>query len=334
MRRRRPPRPVRRGFTLVELLVVITIMVMLMALLLPAVQNAREAARRTQCTNNHYQLAFAAIRYGEQFGIIPGWRNRSPRASDTSGTTFNNTVSWPVVLLPNMERNDIYRTWAAGSGTAPYVSFLVCPTSPPDETTAPALSYAGNCGTGSTTASNRWDGVMQDTTVTGAGRMSFEDVASADGSAYTLLLADKCGPGAAATNQRLNPMWWDRRNITATAFTFTNGPGTYSEALTAANLGNPVPGFGLAGTPGTIKVINNTTTNAAPGFWSQPSSNHPGGVVVSYCGGQTGFLKDTISAVTYGHLVTPQYTFTGTTSSATAKAWIGAAPPLAESDLN
>ena len=84
-----------KAFTLVELLVVMTIIGMLMALLLPAVQNAREAGRRTACTNNLFQLALAAIRSDEQSGFIPGWRNRSPRAGDTSGTNFSNTVSWP-----------------------------------------------------------------------------------------------------------------------------------------------------------------------------------------------------------------------------------------------
>ena len=63
----------RNAFTLVELLVVMTIIGMLMALLLPAVQSAREAGRRTACTNNLFQLALAAIRSDEQAGFIPGW---------------------------------------------------------------------------------------------------------------------------------------------------------------------------------------------------------------------------------------------------------------------
>lgn len=308
----------RNAFTLVELLVVMTIIGMLMALLLPAVQSAREAGRRTACTNNLFQLALAAIRADEQAGFIPGWRNRSPRPADTvvsgTNTTFNQTVSWPVVLLPFMERNDIYKNWTTAQGTAveaPYIAFLVCPSSPPDALTQPTLSYAGNCGSGNN--ANKWDGVMGDTTQAN-GRMSFDDVASADGTPTTILLTERCGPGNMSGNAPLHQAWWDRRGMPVNTFSFTN-VASYTKIAAA-----PVPGIGIAGSPGAVKIINNIANNATPGFFSMPSSNHAGGVVTAFCDGHTGFLKDTVAARVYAQLLSADGNAASTISRGTWQA--------------
>jgi prepilin-type N-terminal cleavage/methylation domain-containing protein len=104
----------RQGFTLVELLVVIAIIGILIALLLPAVQAAREAARRTQCSNNLKQLGLAVQNYHDiRQEICPAWLSTDTSAS---GQCIPNFMSaWPVLLLPFMEQQNVYDQVDLGS---------------------------------------------------------------------------------------------------------------------------------------------------------------------------------------------------------------------------
>jgi prepilin-type N-terminal cleavage/methylation domain-containing protein len=104
----------RRGFTLIELLVVIAIIAILIALLLPAVQQAREAARRTQCRNNIKQIGLALHNYHDNFNAFPPG-NVSPLVMSATGCftgTANRTIDpsapWSVLILPYFDQSPIY----------------------------------------------------------------------------------------------------------------------------------------------------------------------------------------------------------------------------------
>src|SRR5436190_8995914 len=95
----------RPAFTLVELLVVIAIIGVLVALLLPAVQAAREAARRAQCNNNLKQLALATLNYA-------GAQKRFPKGAESQSHPFGPPrQSWVPYVLPYMEQQTVLNSY-------------------------------------------------------------------------------------------------------------------------------------------------------------------------------------------------------------------------------
>ncbi|ADG66013.1 protein of unknown function DUF1559 [Planctopirus limnophila DSM 3776] len=120
----------RRGFTLIELLVVIAIIAILIALLLPAVQQAREAARRTQCRNNLKQLGLALHNYHDVFGTFV-YRKGGTGAYGATPQQNSGRRSGLVSLLPYIDQSPLYNRIEAGdlAGTS-YGGTAVAPGGP------------------------------------------------------------------------------------------------------------------------------------------------------------------------------------------------------------
>lgn len=130
----RSKNPTNRGFTLIELLVVIAIIAILIALLLPAVQQAREAARRSQCKNNLKQMGLAIHNYHDTFRILPPGFNVDLVVANTA--TGNGGLGWSGSILPGIDQANLYDTidfnadWGTGANEdacATYLSVYRCP---------------------------------------------------------------------------------------------------------------------------------------------------------------------------------------------------------------
>jgi prepilin-type N-terminal cleavage/methylation domain-containing protein/prepilin-type processing-associated H-X9-DG protein len=276
----------RRGFTLIELLVVIAIIAVLIALLLPAVQSAREAARRSQCVNNLMQLGISLQNYESSHEVFPpGVINGTGPVLDLpKGYHFG----WITQVLPYCEQRNVYNHFNFKAGlyesqnlttrTSLVRSFL-CPSDPgPNRATnkVAMTNYVGCHNDVEAPIDAKNHGVFFLNSA-----IRYEDIP--DGSSQTIFLGEKLNDGlgegwASGTRASL------RNTGTAPNSRFNSplAPGAASAAIgideddeTAAAL--------KAAPPGT------------PGFVGGFASRHPGGANSAFGDGSVRFLKNSIS---------------------------------------
>jgi prepilin-type N-terminal cleavage/methylation domain-containing protein/prepilin-type processing-associated H-X9-DG protein len=302
----------RSGFTLVELLVVMAIIATLMALLLPAVQNAREASRRASCRNNLHQIGIAIHNYHDTHSCFP------PGSGGTSGSGTNgNALSGFAMLLPHLEKNLIWERIrnTPGQGGDPStiringeIDVYLCPSGLPDDKVNGTAHryYAFNWGDlqveyphPEPRPPQRWPGLAELQRTRGPfGFQRCKRIREiTDGTGTTIAVSERFG----TPNSHRYVASYDSSPATCTTgwlSTAPAGPALFpSESLFA--VGHPVwGGFTTALSPNTRRSCYSGTslTDFNFGIWIAASSRHSGGVNVMMCDGAVRFINESIFA--------------------------------------
>ncbi len=328
----------RRGFTLIELLVVIAIIGVLIALLLPAVQAAREAARRASCVNNLKQLGIALHNYHSAVGCFPvGYITPAPNAPLLS---FPDHYAWSVLaqMTPYMEQSAVYnainfnfpvRTAPGfpGFGAPPFAIFLanttavgikvnsfLCPSdgaAPPDATSGPTNyvfctgdGLSGTAGPGDPTASN---GAF----ILGPPQ-SLATIT--DGSSMTAAAAEQLvGIQGPTTLSAPTPLPSDVRRSLARSSATTPDDAGCAAAAAGWELDKGVGWWegGMRSTLYNHYLTPNAKANDCMGpqnplrpAWKAVRSFHSGGSNVLFCDGHVQFVKDSVNLTSWRALGT------------------------------
>jgi len=322
---------VARGFTLVELLVVIAIIGILIALLLPAVQAAREAARRAQCTNNMKQLVLALHTYHDSYNAFPA-RQAGTGTIPSGGLRLR--MSAYVALAPYYEQKSLYdqciqansAPWSDQPWWNAIIPTLSCPSDKGDRQPHGGgprgrYSYGFNAGDSYVSSvvspSERTDQALADQRRPLPnrgifGRLDFTTMAAiTDGTSNTIAMAERSRPsnsrdrGMVAVDASGDPTtyvplacraYWSGTmyNAAAAMFTQDTSPGY--------RWGDGAAFFHAITTilpPNTaVCLIGDPNWQSggghyAPGIWT-PTSDHPGGVNVAMADGSVRFISETI----------------------------------------
>lgn len=312
----------RRAFTLVELLVVIAIIGTLVALLLPAVQAARETARGNTCRNNMKQLSLALASMDTQIKKLPGYSNElfNPNGTKSGAppmftTAFARRASWVVRCFPYMENQPLWDQWNnfdLSTPPAPGMEGLTCPSDPPEIPGQPWLNYVGNSGRAFTdatpaaeTAEYAADGIFFDDNKNtnigpadgreGDARLQMSMAQVTDGTTKTMMISESMHTFYYAYGVDNNLNIKDTKHLFG--FIWKNPPPSSIERINGDKYfdqTNPGP-------PADMTAFSDATKYES---YSYPSSAHPGGVNVAFCGGQVEFIAEQIEPLIYAQLMT------------------------------
>jgi prepilin-type N-terminal cleavage/methylation domain-containing protein/prepilin-type processing-associated H-X9-DG protein len=309
-----PTRFRRSGFTLIELLVVIAIIAILIALLLPAVQQAREAARRTECKNKMKQLGLALHNFHDVQRHFPAGAQENVYKQPRTNNSFIKGTSWLVFILPFMEQQNVYKQY----------NFAVSYTDEVNNRVGNILIGAYQCPSGPETRSNNGaertnDGTYNHSThyygVMGPSKRANPSKVTWNGTTYSYVVGNPTTNGAYATDGVLGQYKDQSGSVTTGHYVrladVTDGT---TNTLMVGELSMHIPGgkanhyrSWVRGNNGGSGTTKNVTYPINSTFYSNSNnfndisfgSNHPGGCQFTMADGSVQFLNESINMNLY-----------------------------------
>lgn len=323
----KPHAPLKHGFTLVELLVVIAIIGVMVGLLLPAVQAAREAARRMQCSNNLKQLALAQHNYESTYNALPARRSGSTGGPGGNQNTSNQAGLCTSFIgsLPFMEQQPLYDMIAAGDLTFPpmgpngWVGWAVWNNSPASVRcpSDPENLPGGRRNTYSFSVGDQVAGINQGERLRGlygaVQQVRFRDIT--DGLSNTAMISERLIHIGHAGQNPIAVQLQEQEFLTGSAFlpAVLTSPGAcfttvqqrwYTAGSTVNNRAGRMWTYGAVSGVGFNTVLPpNSPSCFASGSWADtdgmvipPTSRHPGGVNLALADASVRFISNSINS--------------------------------------